>query len=403
MIESIFLKDDSFIKLSLPVKAIAFYKNKSLNLISNKWSKQGIEELNSLQRNTDLFNNDDRYIVAHFCYEYGASFLDHIDEDSLLGVWLEFSHSEEWSPDEVESQLELLDAPLEKNYNKAFQKGYDHLLKGDCYQFNLTFPFKFKTNLKCFEEVANSLFLKRKNLGEFAMVTNLGPIGVLASNSPECLFKISEDHIETRPIKGTRRVSHFENEEAAWEDLKNSSKDQAELYMISDLLRNDLNKLSPYVKVANKKVRLDVPELIHQYSEIILPREKVSNLNLFQMMEALFPGGSITGAPKKRVFQILKKIEEEKRGFYCGSTFLNYKNTKQCSINIRTSFINLEDGLLSYHAGGGITVKSNWESEYLEMISKVKSFVSAFSHGPIDQIKASNLNKNTNNFGHLSI
>lgn len=403
MIESIFLKDDSFFKLSLPVKAIAFYKNKSLNLISNTWEENGIEEFNTLQHGLNLLSNDERMIVSHYCYEYGATFLDEVNENDLLAVWIEYSQSDSWTPEKVLSNLSLLKAPLENTYEKAFQKGREHLLKGDCYQFNLTYPFKFQTNLETFENVASSLFQDRERVGEFAMATNLGVLGVLASNSPECLFKVGEDAIETRPIKGTRKISHFENKDCAWEDLKNSSKDQAELYMISDLLRNDLNKLSPHVKVANKKVRLDVPELVHQFSEILLPLKNLSKLNLFQMMEALFPGGSITGAPKKRVFQILKNIEEGRRGFYCGSTFLNFKNTKQSSINIRTAHIDLDSGVLTYHAGGGITVKSNWESEYLEMISKVKSFVTAFSHGPSIQESESHLNKNTNNFDDLTI
>ncbi|MDC1175497.1 chorismate-binding protein, partial [Bacteriovoracaceae bacterium] len=113
---------------------------------------------------------------------------------------------------------------------------------------------------------------------------------------------------------------------------------------------------------------------------------------------SLFPGGSITGAPKKRVMKILNSIEHSSRQFYCGSTFLNYGGVRSASINIRSAMIDVTTKKLTYHAGGGITVKSSVEGEYEEMLSKVQSFTGLFnpeSRPP--------LNKKTKDISALSI
>ena len=147
--------------------------------------------------------------------------------------------------------------------------------------------------------------------------------------------------------------------------------------MITDLLRNDLNNIElPVAKVIKKKAPLLAPGILHQMS--LLQVDVSSSVSLGQIVQALFPGGSITGAPKKRVLQILHKLEESPRGIYCGSTILMYRGRCDASINIRTAFIDFEQGELIYGAGGGITLLSDPRDEFQEMLVKKDSFIDLF-------------------------
>jgi anthranilate/para-aminobenzoate synthase component I len=116
-----------------------------------------------------------------------------------------------------------------------------------------------------------------------------------------------------------------------------------------------------------------VPGIVHQFSVVDTTVEKETTL--LNVMEALFPGGSITGAPKKRVMEIIKDIEKYPRGFYCGSTVLLHKNLKCASINIRSAEISLDKDEIKYGSGGGITLLSKCESEFKETFQKMESFV----------------------------
>ena len=144
--------------------------------------------------------------------------------------------------------------------------------------------------------------------------------------------------------------------------------------MITDLLKNDLNRLdTPSAEVRKLRAPLLVPGLLHQYSLISL---KLKNeISVSTTMRALFPGGSITGAPKKRVMGIIADVERYNRGIYCGSTLLCIGNNKVANINIRTASINIEERIWRYGAGGGITLLSRPVDEFKEMEDKVSSFL----------------------------
>ena len=121
------------------------------------------------------------------------------------------------------------------------------------------------------------------------------------------------------PIKGSVKIKG--DVKKAWKKLKESMKDKGELNMITDLLRNDLSRIEkPISKVRKKYVPLLVPGIIHQYS--IIDVDLSYKITLLKIIKSLFPGGSITGAPKRRVYQILGSLEKNRRGFYCGSTIL---------------------------------------------------------------------------------
>ena len=175
------------------------------------------------------------------------------------------------------------------------------------------------------------------------------------------------------PIKGTLRRDS-KSVAKLWQQMLDDKKEEGELLMITDLLKNDLNRLdTPSAKVRKLRAPLLVPGLMHQYSLISL---KLKNeISLADTMKALFPGGSITGAPKKRVMEIIDDLERYKRGVYCGSTLLCYGNKKVASINIRTASINIEERMWRYGAGGGITLLSRPVDEFKEMEDRVSSFL----------------------------
>ena len=178
------------------------------------------------------------------------------------------------------------------------------------------------------------------------------------------------------PIKGTLKVEDADYDKA-WKELERDEKNQAELYMITDLMRNDLTKLTlKPAKVVHNKYPLHVPGLIHQFS--VIESSLSPNQNMCNIVKSLFPGGSITGAPKKNTMELIEKIEKFKRGFYCGSTILCYKNRKTASINIRSAEIDYTQNEVKYGAGGGITLQSQALEEFEETLNKLKSFILLF-------------------------
>lgn len=174
------------------------------------------------------------------------------------------------------------------------------------------------------------------------------------------------------PIKGTKiRQKDWRKD---WKALKKDPKERGELIMIADLLRNDLNRLEkPRAKVIKLQAPLLVPNLLHQYALLSVKLEK--SISLLKVLECLFPGGSVTGAPKKRTMEILQDVERFQRGLYTGSTLLCYEDKKVASINIRTAQVSIGDRLWRYAAGGGITLLSKAVFEFQEMEAKVSSFL----------------------------
>src|SRR5690606_21072535 len=343
-----------------------------------KRKNTGIQELWDFLSTISLEKEFEHPLVVHLCYEAGLELtglpeLAPEHEPLAYVLWYEkgeFVTRQKFNSEQALSELELCEFPNQAEYEKEFKLAYEHLLAGDCYQVNLTYRFYFKF----LEKTAPLDFLSRiwvegnKDISAFAHTSYIGPMEKLVvSNSPECLFmaKVHEERgvIKTAPIKGTKKILNDSDIESTWRELSQDPKEQAELYMISDLLRNDLTKiaLTPS-KVEKLKVPLKVPGLLHQYSLISasLPKET----DLYDVVSSLFPGGSITGAPKKRVMEIIHELEKDTRRLYCGSTLFCFGKDKSASINIRTSEIDCGSGELVYGAGGGVTLRSQMDGEF---------------------------------------
>ena len=304
-----------------------------------------------------------------------------------MAIQIQYGQHRIWEqlPFEDLGPLEItpVEFPLFDKYNEKFEIIYKHLVDGDCYQVNLTEPFYFQFNRDfSFQEFIGRLWSDKMNISAFAHCTYIHSLDKLfLSNSPECLFKVSKKReqvvVRSMPIKGTLSFKGIDWKKT-WNELKHSKKNESELFMIADLLRNDLTRiqLSP-AKIVAKKLPLVVPGLVHQYS--VIESELENDVSVLDMMSALFPGGSITGAPKMRVMEIIQKVEERARGFYCGSTMIRHRSMICASINIRSAEIDFSSKELVYGAGGGITLDSAATEEFNEMYAKQISFLHLLS------------------------
>jgi para-aminobenzoate synthetase component 1 len=257
-----------------------------------------------------------------------------------------------------------------EDYKKRFDRVHRHLREGDCYQANLTFPVEAKWTgdpLSAFDALA-----ARQAVKYGALVDLGGP--VILSRSPELFFEIDADGwIETHPMKGTApRGKTPEEDEDLRRFLANDPKNQAENRMIVDLLRNDISLIS-------EVGTLDVPELfriesfatVHQMVSRVRAR-LLPGLSIRQIFSALFPCGSITGAPKIRAMEILRELETAPRNAYCGAIgWIEPGGRMRFNVAIRTITL-FPDGEAVYNVGGGVVFDSTAEEEYAECLLKAR-------------------------------
>lgn len=370
-------KDSSILELTRPKSAYIYFRTTRLNLLTGFPETYHLDTFLNRLETIQIQSKFLRPVVFHFYYELGLILmgLGHtVDENAPLAVEIEYENKRVRQKPKSKLQklpLKSLERPSWSEYKEAFNHIQEHLLNGDCYQVNLTYPFDFETEEQFDPRDISDFFFSRDGLSAYAHATFLGDEMIL-SNSPECLFQYSHQKMFTMPIKGTRKTG--KNWHKEWKEMLLDAKEEGELNMITDLLRNDLNRLeSPRAKVLKARAPLLVPGLLHQYS--LLSVELRHSLSLHKTLECLFPGGSVTGAPKKRVMEIIQNMERYNRGIYCGSTLLCLDDRKVASINIRTAAISAGDRLWRYGAGGGITLLSKPTSEFQEMEAKVASFL----------------------------
>ncbi|PRD42787.1 aminodeoxychorismate synthase, component I [Phyllobacterium phragmitis] len=257
-----------------------------------------------------------------------------------------------------------------EEYEKRFSRLHRHLREGDCYQGNLTFPVHTRWSgdpLAAFDALTSRQPVKYGALAKLG-----GPI--ILSRSPELFFDVDADGwIETHPMKGTTPRGLTPEEDDRLRDfLINDPKSQAENRMIVDLLRNDISLIS-------KPETLDVPELfkVERYPTVHQMISRVrAHLNpglaLREIFAALFPCGSITGAPKIRAMEILRTLEGVPRDIYCGSIgWIAPQGRMRFNVAIRTISL-YPDGHATFNIGGGIVFDSTAEAEYEECLLKAR-------------------------------
>jgi len=192
----------------------------------------------------------------------------------------------------------------------------------------------------------------------------------ILSSSPEAFLKISGRGIETRPIKGTRpRFADPNEDRCSAYELQTSAKEVSELVMITDLLRNDLGQVCEYGSVeVREMLQLETLAQVHHLVSTVTGTLR-HDVDAVAALAACFPGGSITGAPKKRAMEIIKELEQTPRGIYCGAIgWLGYNGESSFNIAIRTLVRSGER--LIYQVGAGIVADSDPEKEYEETLHK---------------------------------
>ncbi len=369
--------NSTVLELSRPITAYVYYRATRHNLITGYPETYPLQKFLDSLEEKKLQDKVKGHHVYHFHYELGLILQDlghSVGDDVPLAIEIEYESARKSKPGKsrlTSLPFKTLERPMWSEYKEAYRAIQNHLEAGNCYQVNVTYPFDFETEENLDPRDIMSYFFSREGLGAFAHAT-LYHEQLILSNSPECLFQYRDEEIWTMPIKGTMKRKGTLNED--WQELKNSEKDEAELSMITDLLKNDLNRLDrPRAKVLKKRAPLEVPGLLHQYSLLSVKLQK--KISLLHTLTCLFPGGSVTGAPKKRVMQIIQDLERAPRGIYCGTTLLCYGGKKIASINIRTAQGDLSERLWRYGAGGGVTLGSNPVHEFQEMEAKVASFL----------------------------
>lgn len=260
-------------------------------------------------------------------------------------------------------------------YQQKFEQIQQYLLSGDCYQINLT--QRFTTNYQG-EEFHAYQALRKANQAPFSAFIRLENFSIL-SISPERFLRLSENKVQSKPIKGTKaRNSAKAFDEANAIALKNSEKDQAENLMIVDLLRNDMSKVCVpgTVKVPMLFEVESFPAVHHLVSTV--EGELESHFDATDLLRGSFPGGSITGAPKIRAMEIIDELEPQRRSIYCGSIgYISACGNMDTSITIRTLVCENNNPKKTIHcwAGGGIVADSNIDAEYQESFDKVNKIL----------------------------
>lgn len=263
----------------------------------------------------------------------------------------------------LKNKYEFIFTEKYEDYAEKIKRIKDYIYEGDVYQINYTRRFN-----GIIDDINyNDMYLKLRN-------TNPAPFSAfircsdwaIISSSPERLIKSTNGILETRPIKGTiERGRNFFADLRNKIKLKNSEKDKSELLMIVDLERNDLSQVSESGSVrVDELFKIETYETIHHLVSTIRSRIAVG-LSPFDVLYRLFPGGSITGTPKKRAIEIIDELEDFPRGIYTG-TIGYIKNDGDFDFNIAIRTIVAEGREFNYNVGGGITWKSEIESEFLE-------------------------------------
>ena len=260
-----------------------------------------------------------------------------------------------------------------EEYKQAVADMIQYIIEGDIYIANMTQQLTIESKKKPLDVFYD---LRRANPSPFGGYLDYGKYQIICA-SPERFLQMKKGTVHTRPIKGTRKRGETPEEDRMMRDeLQNSEKDKSELLMIVDLERNDLNRVCVpgSVKVTELFAVEEYATVFHLVSDIEGTLQE--GKNIMDLLEAAFPGGSITGAPKYRAMEIIDELEHGKRNLYTGSIgYLTLDGDCDFNIVIRTALH--KDGRYHLGVGGGITAESDLEFEYEETLQKAKAILEA--------------------------
>jgi len=338
----------------------------------------------SLERLPRRKSRDSRLPDVRFALYDAVIVLDHVNQTSELWVHDFFREGPEaqnrrfckWR-EELEGASPPRDRPLsnlgpvESNFSReeylqGVRTALDYIAAGDVFQINLSQRFKAQGRPDPLELF---LRLRRQSPAPFAAYLHWDDLAVVSA-SPEWFYQTRGDLLVTRPIKGTRpRGASRESDVRLAAELAASPKDRAELTMIVDLERNDLGRVCRYGTVrVLEPLRIESFAQVHHLVATVEGRMR-EGVGSIDVVRSLFPGGSITGAPKIRAMEIIDELEPTRRSLYTGA--IGYYGPGGASgFNIAIRTIIVEGDRVSYQVGGGIVADSDPEAEYLETLDK---------------------------------
>lgn len=255
-------------------------------------------------------------------------------------------------------------------YLTTVQKIITHILRGDCYELNYCQEFfASNTEINPIQVYSHLSLVSPAPFGTYYKVQE----NQLLCASPERFIRKRDTEILSQPIKGTfkRNLNNTELDNQLKEDLRNSAKDRSENVMVVDLVRNDLSLICERGTVEVKELFgvysfPQVHQMISTISGTLLKEKKFADI-----ISATFPMGSMTGAPKKRVIELIDQYESNNRGLYSGAVgYIHPNGNFDFNVVIRSIFYNAQKKYLSYWVGGGITIYSDPENEYEECLLK---------------------------------
>lgn len=338
-----------------------------------------LDQVEALLKEVETYQEAGFYAVGYVSYEAAPAFEKKfaVHPAPLMGEYLiYFTIHEEVETLPFPEDYEAVDLPANWKeeveapaYQEAIKTIHHHIRQGDTYQVNYT--VQLSQELKSDPlAIYNRLVVEQK--AHYNAFIQHDDVSIL-SISPELFFEQDDRLLTTRPMKGTthRGLTNQEDlQEAAW--LEADPKNRAENMMIVDLLRNDMNRISEIgSEHVTRLCQVEQYSTVWQMTSTIESRLR-SEIDLVQTFRALFPCGSITGAPKISTMEIIQKTEKAPRGIYCGTIgILLPKGKRIFNVAIRT--LQMQGDQAIYGVGGGITWDSKWEGEYQE--TKQKSAV----------------------------
>lgn len=368
-----------FLDSGLTEKGISILAaNPDLVLRGNDWQRLE-QELEARRREGPDLGHPDGAAIGYVGFD-GAFHFAFYDELHL------FSHeTDRWqnppslftsapSGTPTHTPISFSPALTRESFLRMVARAREYIAAGDIYQVCLSHPFLADVD----DQSAWGFFerLRFCSPSPFSAYLNFGDVRI-ASSSPECFLRMSGRQISTRPIKGTRpRKADPQSDQLSAYQLLTSPKEIAELIMITDLERNDLGKVCDYGSVtAPDLLRLETYEQVFHLVSTVQGQLRQGIGHVAALRECS-PGGSISGAPKRRALEIIHELEPFPRGLYTGAIgYFGYNGESQFSIAIRTAVF--ENGVASFHVGAGIVADSIPEKEWQETLDKAAGLLLA--------------------------
>ncbi len=369
--ENGFFSKEGFYLFKKPIYSIRYDKN-ILHINDKK-----IKTKNPFPLIEKILKKVKGYAVGFISYDFKENIHNlekHYNDELYLpllyiNIYKSYQYYKDIKTSNYQNSIESVKYPDKKSFIENIKTAKRYIENGDIYQINLS----HRIEVKGFFNIEKSF----KKLAEFQPAPYLMLIKdkdfSLISASMELFLEKKGEYLTTKPIKGTRPIGETEEESSKFfNELKNSLKERAENLMITDLMRNDLARISEKGSVKVEKLfEIEKYKTLYQMSSTIKSHVK-KNISLKEIIYNTFPPGSVTGAPKIRSMQIIDELEKYKRHVYCGATFVIKPNLDFImSVAIRQSIFQKNKCFI--YVGAGIVADSIPEKEYEETILKAKA------------------------------